>query len=466
MRNLIDVIHGRTLPETLKKFSALLLLLILSALSTGCSTMGTNARMEPTAQKAALDDFDEFDSTVSRKTFDPLLPYNRAMFFFNDKTYYWVLNPVAKSYAKVTPVKVRRSFGRAFRNAAGPVRIVNSAFQGRWKKSGVELGRMLVNTTWGVAGLFDPAGSRLDWKAPTPEDFGQTLGHYGVGSGFPIVLPFFGPSNLRDALGQIPDSWLRPRVYLLNGYENMAYRAAQEVNRVSLAPDVYEGLTEDALDPYTLLRDAYEQNRNNLIDERSEEEKKIEKTTTDIEVVAAMVDISLQEFLAVLRDNSLPSKQKRESVITAVHTISDLELLGKLALGREHWSSITPEQRQEYSQLFVEISSYFIYDQLARFGGEQVRAGELVELEMPGKPKYEASIFISSGNFKAKLDLLLAERSDGWRAYDLEVMGISARKSFGSQYAHFLRNKEFDRLLEKMRNQVAESRAKYAARDQ
>jgi phospholipid-binding lipoprotein MlaA len=424
--------------------------------------LGTNAPIDSAPPSPEPAEFDEFDGDVNHKTFDPLLAYNRVMYQFNDKTFRWVLNPVAKGYAIVTPVKARQAVGRAFTNLAAPVRIGNSALQGRWGKAGNETRRFLVNTTLGLVGFFDPANSRFSWNAPTPEDFGQTLGHYGAGSGFPIVLPFLGPSNLRDTLGMFPDGWLHPRSYFLNAYEQIGYRVAEVVNQTSLNPGAYESLTKDALDPYTLMRDAYEQNRNDLIAEDTPDRG---GQNADSAAVAEVVKKAVDKLLPLLQNDTLPPRQKRKDVIAVLDSISDLELLAKLSLGRTHWAAIDDVQKQAYTDLFIETVGYFLYDNVAGSAVDRIIAGEPVRLDAPGRPKYESRIIIIAGKQTLALSLLFAERKEGWRAYDLKVFGISARKSYGSQYSHFLRNKEFDKLLSQMREKTAKSRKRYGEQD-
>jgi phospholipid-binding lipoprotein MlaA len=224
---------------------------------------------------AVFSDFDEFgtqEEAVSKPVFDPLRGYNRVMFKFNDKMYYWVLKPVSKGYGKVVPEPVRLSFKRFFHNIRFPIRFVNNILQIKMKGSGRELARFVTNSTLGLLGFFDPA--RAWWGIePSEEDFGQTLGHYGVGGGFPIVLPFLGPSNLRDALSLYPDYYLDPIAYTPHDekvFFNTTYiavGAAQIINDTSLRLGTYENIKKNALDPYTFVRDAYKQNRDKKIKE-------------------------------------------------------------------------------------------------------------------------------------------------------------------------------------------------------
>ncbi|MBI2876027.1 MAG: VacJ family lipoprotein [Candidatus Tectomicrobia bacterium] len=199
---------------------------------------------------------------------DPLEPYNRVMYQFNDKFYFWVLKPTAKGYRKVVPEPARKSVRNFFLNLTTPVRLVNNGLQGKFRQSGVELARFFINTTWGVAGLFDPAKSRMNLPL-YEEDFDQTLGMYGLGSGIYIIWPFWGPSSLRGTAGIVGDLAMDPVFYLTLG-TNFAYTgvtAYRMVNETSLTIGDYESLKEAAIDPYIALRDAYFQNRRGKIKE-------------------------------------------------------------------------------------------------------------------------------------------------------------------------------------------------------
>lgn len=209
---------------------------------------------------------DEFQTADATSVSDPLIRYNRLMFAVNDKAYFWVLKPVARTYAKLAPERCRVCVRRCFRNVAFPVRAVNNLLQGKIRRSGVECVRFGINTTVGVLGLFDPAEEH--WGlAPYGEDCGQTLGHYGVGSGWPLVLPLFGPSNLRDAVGKVPDFFLDPIAYLDSAGLRLGLRSTHQINETSLRIGDYEGLKKASLDPYLFLRNAYEQNRVKAVSE-------------------------------------------------------------------------------------------------------------------------------------------------------------------------------------------------------
>ena len=209
---------------------------------------------------------DEFQDDGGVSLSDPLVRYNRFMFAVNDKAYFWVLKPVAETYGKVAPERCRVCVRRFFRNVAFPVRGVNNLLQGKFRRTGVECSRFVINTTVGGLGLFDPAAERWGFEAH-PEDFGQSLGHYGVGSGWPLVLPLLGPSSLRDAVGKVPDFFLDPIFYVDPAGLRMGLRGAHLVNETSLRIGDYEGLKAASLDPYLFLRNAYGQNRVKAVSE-------------------------------------------------------------------------------------------------------------------------------------------------------------------------------------------------------
>jgi len=266
----------RSLPRT-PSARLPVLLVILAVLSGGC-TAHTAVVHESETDAVPLgsspatiegDPFaleDEFTEVATEPVFDPLGGYNRVMTQVNDKIYFWLLKPVAQGYRAVVPEGARLAVGRFFRNLLMPVRFANNLLQLKPKQAGTELARFVVNTTVGVLGFGDPAANSFGLQA-YPEDFGQTLGHYGVGSGFHIVLPLLGPSNLRDTLGLIPDYFLDPVSYIEETDVQLAVRAYDRVNYTSLHIGEYESLKKDAVDLYTFLRDGYEQRRIKQIEE-------------------------------------------------------------------------------------------------------------------------------------------------------------------------------------------------------
>lgn len=230
-----------------------------------------------------FDDFeDEFGDDETAEIFDPFSGYNRVMTGINDKLYFWILKPVAKGYRWMMPELARRGINNFFKNLYYPVRFVNNVLQLKFKNAGEETLRFATNSTIGVLGLWDPAKVWFGLEAH-PEDFGQTLGYWGVGAGPHIVLPFLGPSNLRDTLALAPGwiyldpinnlTMLDDRVDLdsIEGVEKTETKAGilvfEEINYTSLHIGEYENLKKDAVDFYPFMRDLYEQNRQKEIEE-------------------------------------------------------------------------------------------------------------------------------------------------------------------------------------------------------
>ena len=212
---------------------------------------------------------EEFLEKETTDAMDPLSGYNRFMTSFNDKFITYLLNPVSEAYAYVVPQPLRLGVSHFIHNIQFPVRLANNLLQFKFQNSSDEIERFIVNSTVGLAGLMDPAKNYMNIPAHN-EDFGQTLGHYGIGSGFHVVLPFFGPSNLRDIAGITMDAYLSPLVNV-RGLENykipdnlgqsIGIAAVQFINKNSLHLEEYESLKEDAIDLYPFLRDIYEQKR-------------------------------------------------------------------------------------------------------------------------------------------------------------------------------------------------------------
>jgi phospholipid-binding lipoprotein MlaA len=197
---------------------------------------------------------------------DPLEPVNRAFFHFNDKLYFWVLKPVATGYKAIIPEDGRVGVRNFFSNFMTPVRLVNCLLQANPKCAGTETLRFVLNTTIGVAGIFDPAKKRFNIEKQD-KDFGQTLGVWGMRPVFYMNLPILGPSSLRDGLGYAADVFLDPRTYLPARFLILGIGswALDKVNETSLTLGEYESLKKAALDPYIAVREAYYQYRQNKI---------------------------------------------------------------------------------------------------------------------------------------------------------------------------------------------------------
>jgi phospholipid-binding lipoprotein MlaA len=192
---------------------------------------------------------------------DPLEPFNRAIYHFNDKLYFWMLKPVAQGYGKVVPEKARVSVKNFFSNLGFPIRFISCLLQADFSGAATEFGRFTINTIWGIGGLLDPAAAeKLDLRKQDT-DLGQTLGVYGVGQGFYIVWPILGPSSPRDSIEIAGEYFLYPVSYINPWYSWLGVRTTEIVNDTSLRIGDYESLKEAAIDPYVAMRDAYVQYR-------------------------------------------------------------------------------------------------------------------------------------------------------------------------------------------------------------
>ena len=200
---------------------------------------------------------------------DPAAPFNEAMFTLNLKLDDWVLRPVASGYATIAPLPVRQSVGRFFDNVNVIPRFANNLFQLRLPEAGTEVARFGINTTLGVAGLFDPADAWFGLKEH-PDDFGLTLRYYGCPAGPYLMLPFFGPSTVTDTIGLAVDAAMNPVSYLtyIAGVPwwvpttvSVGSRLAQAINYRSENLDQFEEADRYAVDLYGAVQDAYLQTR-------------------------------------------------------------------------------------------------------------------------------------------------------------------------------------------------------------
>lgn len=225
--------------------------LALAGLLSGCATLPSGER----------DPRDRFERT------------NRAIYKFNDALDRSVAKPVAKAYVKITPAPVRTGFGNFFRNLTYPTVIVNDLLQLKVKGFAADTARLLVNTTLGIGGLFDPA-SQLGLPAGN-EDFGQTLGRWGVPAGPFIMLPVFGPSSVRDTVGFAADQFTDPKTYVKDDY---AYWSLTAMSLVDSRAELLgaDDVLGDSYDPYAFMRNAYLQRREYLVTDGAAPEEEME----------------------------------------------------------------------------------------------------------------------------------------------------------------------------------------------
>lgn len=198
---------------------------------------------------------------------DPLEGLNRGVYKFNDVTDKALMKPVAKAYKFVTPSPIRTGFNNFFNNLGSITTVLNDLLQFKFAHAFTDAGRFIINSTFGLAGFIDVAGK--DNIALRKEDFGQTLGFWGVGNGAYVVLPFLGPSSLRDTAGLAVDTVTTdPITYTHNIGEIRLHnqlRAAQFIDKRTELLDATDLVDEASLDPYAFTRDAYLQRRENLI---------------------------------------------------------------------------------------------------------------------------------------------------------------------------------------------------------
>ena len=219
------------------------------------------------------EDFDD-EFSNEEEDLDPLKYYNQAMTQFNDVLYTYALSPAANTYTDVIHKEVRGIVSNFFSNLMFPIRFVNNVLQFKFQEAGEETGRFLINSTIGFFGLFDPASEGFDLNEHK-EDFGQTLGYWGIGSGFHIVLPVFGPSNLRDLIGFSIDGILDPTFSLQkkswkipdNLEKSLGLKTLETINSTSFQLGQYENIKKDAIDLYPFLKEIYEQKRKHEIKE-------------------------------------------------------------------------------------------------------------------------------------------------------------------------------------------------------
>jgi phospholipid-binding lipoprotein MlaA len=192
---------------------------------------------------------------------DRLEGFNRSMFRFNMALDRAIIRPVARGYRRVTPAPVRRGLGNFVDNLSYPQVIVADVLQGKLADGGRDLVRFTGNTVFGL-GFFDPA-TRAGLEAHN-EDFGQTLGRWGMGPGTYLVLPLVGPTSLRDALGKVPDSYLSVNHYFDDPYARWGVVALDRLETRTQLLDT-DHVIDSAYDPYAFVRNAWLKRREFLI---------------------------------------------------------------------------------------------------------------------------------------------------------------------------------------------------------
>jgi phospholipid-binding lipoprotein MlaA len=226
----------------MRVIAKLLALIFATLVAAGCATIPPDAGKNPT---------------------DPWEVYNRNVFEFNERADAYVIRPVAEGYAKVVPGPVRDCIGNIFRNVGDVGNALNNLLQGKAYEASSDICRVVINSTVGLLGCFDVA-TRVGLTRSN-EDFGQTLGKWGIGPGPYFVLPILGPSTVRDTFGRAVDTYVDPVTHIqYDAYEI----AAQTVKAIDLRASLLQAsrlLEGAALDKYQFIRDGYLQRRRNLI---------------------------------------------------------------------------------------------------------------------------------------------------------------------------------------------------------
>jgi phospholipid-binding lipoprotein MlaA len=214
-----------------------LVVLIAGLLVAGCASLPGGSKPEPR---------------------DPWERFNRATFKFNDALDRAILRPTARAYVKVTPRVVRTGVSNFFSNLETTTVLVNDVLQGKLRAAGHDTARLLLNTTLGLGGLFDPAtAAGLD---KNDEDFGQTLGKWGVNNGPYLMLPLLGPTTVRDGFGEVVDTFTEPPHYVEDDSTRYTLTAVEVVDIRAGLLDLDEQL-DQSFDRYAFVRNAWLQRR-------------------------------------------------------------------------------------------------------------------------------------------------------------------------------------------------------------
>jgi len=217
----------------------------------------SDAPVTPLADDAAM--FDALDSAEASSYWDPLEPGNRVVFGFNEFADRFAIGPISDVYGFVMPDPGERAVRRMFRNLSEPVSFVNYMIQFNPDRAGKTFVRFCVNTTVGVAGMFDVANEIGLESHPT--DFGGTLYRFGTPAGPYLVLPLFGPTTARDTVGDVVDGTVMPQSYLLSATIQLVLQTGNGITARHEAADALDALRDGAVDFYAALRSAYYFNR-------------------------------------------------------------------------------------------------------------------------------------------------------------------------------------------------------------
>ena len=241
-------------PHSARLFFVIACLFALAA----CGTMKNGPGEDSVPESSGVQTDAATEQRIKAK--DPYEGFNRAVYKFNENTDRYFLKPIAKGYRAITPKPVSKGISNFFSNLHDPAIMLYNFLQGKPKAGASDLGRFLVNSTVGIAGLFDVA-TKMGLEKHN-EDFGQTLAVWGVGNGPYLVLPFFGPSNIRDG-ASIPVDWYTyPPNHMEEQSTNVKMFAVEMVDKRAQLLDAGDILEQAAgADPYIFVREAFRQRR-------------------------------------------------------------------------------------------------------------------------------------------------------------------------------------------------------------
>lgn len=194
---------------------------------------------------------------------DPIEPFNRGMFWFNDKLDVYLLEPAARGYDYVAPAPVKKGISNFFVNLRSPIYLVSDLVQLKFGQAWRHTARFVINTTVGVVGFIDVA-QYMDLPHHE-EDFGTALGYHGLPPGPYIMLPLLGPTDLRDGFGRIVDAFLTPTYYIDDPWIIAGAKAVETVDDRRKLLDAVEVGKQSSFDYYLFVRSSYAQRRLNLI---------------------------------------------------------------------------------------------------------------------------------------------------------------------------------------------------------
>ncbi|MBL0318962.1 MAG: VacJ family lipoprotein [Alphaproteobacteria bacterium] len=215
----------------------------------------------PASHEYADDNY--IDVYSNPKQFDPIEPFNRAVYKVNEGIDNVLFKPLARAYRAVVPTWGRDRIHGVLRNLGEPVVFVNAVAQGDVKHSFTTFWRMFFNTTFGLGGMFDFAEQvGLNYRQ---EDFGQTLGVYGVSSGPYLVIPVLGPSSVRDAVGMVVDFFVDPMTYINDDTVYISYKAVSVIDEREHLLDLTDQIEKVSFDRYATVRSLYLQSRDSAI---------------------------------------------------------------------------------------------------------------------------------------------------------------------------------------------------------